>query len=153
HKNIGDVIEFYGFFANKSTFVTTRTPSKGVDKTGMITIESLQNFIKYKSNIEMKSKLTAILAQRSWDEEKEIQSDGIVEIQIGAYRTYYKDFSLYLYNNGKINKNDFEFLQSLKIYSKFNGRFYLYRTKTTIDKIVKIKKAVYFDNPFIVTKK
>jgi hypothetical protein len=145
-------IEFYGFFADEETYISTNKLTDGVNSNGFISDEALQKFILETNDAALKEKLSVILIQRSWDEEKEIQITGKVIVQVGAYHEYFDDFPKYLYQKGKISKSDYKFLQSLTIITVFKEGLFLYRTETTVDTILKIKKTVYFDHPFIVTK-
>jgi len=148
-----DVIEFYGFFADTSTFVSASKYAEGVASNGIISIEGLQKVVENNSKLEKKYKLKTVLIQRSWDEETEVNLNEYVEIQLGAYHTFFPDFALYLMQEGKITRKNYNFLQAYSIFITLRDELYLYRTITKVKNLLKLKKIVYFDHPFIVDEK
>ena len=145
-----DVLEFYGFFADTGTFVSSSNQAEGVASNGIISIEGLQKVVENNPKLEKKYRLKTVLVQRSWDEEKVVNLDEYVEIQLGAYHTFFPDFALYLLQEGKITRKNYHFLQDYSIFIILRDELYLYRTVTKVKNLVKLKKIVYFDHPFIV---
>lgn len=145
-----DLVRFYGFFADSFTYVSTNIPIENVNTNGMISVYGLEDYLKHNTDTSRREGLINILAQRSWAENKPLTLNEMVIIQLGAYSKKHDDFAMHLKSATKISKTDSVFLKSLNIYCIVINGFFHYRTQTTLSKLLRIKKTVYFDNPFVV---
>ncbi len=148
--NNEELVAFYGFFADTASWISEMQASEETDNMGLISTNELKEYIKKVEDPEKKQELTKILIQRSWDENIPLEISDSVTVQIGAYLNEHQDFASYLFEKAKISKADYQYLKSLPIFSIQGKGLYLYRTKVPAKELLRIKKAVYFDKPFIV---
>ena len=148
--NLKPTVKFYGFFADTFTYVTAQKPVTKINHNGMVTVEGLEEYLKKQKKNEHYTKLLSILATRAWIENKQLSLSDTVTIQLGLYSTKLNNFTEHVILARKINEKQATFLRSINIYSFASHGYYIYRTKTSVKDIIRLKEALYFDSPFII---
>jgi len=148
--NNDELVAFYGFFVDTANWITETEAAEETNNMGLISINELMEYIENTEDDDKKQELTKILIQRSWDENISLEITDTITVQIGAYLNNHTDFAYYLFEKSKINVRDYQYLKSLNIFCINAKGLYLYRTKVPANELLKIKKTMYFDKPFIV---
>ncbi|HAN79588.1 MAG TPA: hypothetical protein DCQ31_18415 [Bacteroidales bacterium] len=150
NNKIDGIIKFYGFFADTFTYITSKYPVEKIASNGIISVEGLETYLTGQEKGNRYTKLLSILATRAWVENKQLNNTDTVIIQVGCYSKKLTDFVEHVKSIEKIDEKNSVFLKSLNIYCISAGGYYYYRTKTSVCDLLLLKKAIYFDKPFII---